>query len=546
MRFTNKVVCIIFIGLSPLFVVAQSKEKPKDNWQNLDLKTDGVFGISTEKAYNLLKGKVAMPIIVAVIDGGIFEVHEDLKTSMWINEKEIPGNGVDDDKNGYADDINGWNFIGSPNKNVQYDNMELTRLVKKLQPKYSAALNSTPFNEEERKEFVQYQKLIAAYMDELQKAQMGYENTMLFKRYLEEITAKMKINNPVLADFDKYKPANDIESRVLKALKSELKDGTTLNEIQEDLTEGFKYYSTLLKYHLNLDYNSRDSVGDNYSDSNERIYGNPDITGPDAEHGTHVAGIIAASRINNLGIKGVADNVKIMGIRAVPDGDERDKDVANAIRYAVDNNAKIINMSFGKSYSWDKKVVDEAVKYAMSKNVLLIHAAGNDGLNTDKENNFPNRLFVDSIGVNMGKAPLWIEVGASGWKNDEDLVADFSNFGKKTVDVFAPGVKINSTMPDSKYKENDGTSMASPVVAGLAALIWSYYPYLSALQVKEAIMNSVSKVEQKVKIKENGSSKKVSFDEISVSGGIVNAYNAILLAEKMSKSQSSNSQSEVN
>ncbi len=225
-------------------------------------------------------------------------------------------------------------------------------------------------------------------------------------------------------------------------------------------------------------------------------------------------------------------NVKIMAIRTVPDGDERDKDVANSIRYAVDNGAKIINMSFGKGYSWDKKVVDEAVKYAVSKDVLLVHAAGNEAKNTEKEDNVPNRFYVDSTGVTMGTAEGWIEVGASSWKNDEDLVASFSNYGGKTVDVFAPGVKINSTMPDSKYKENDGTSMASPVVAGLAALIRSYYPQFTAVQVKEIIMNSVTKVEQKVKIKEEGTSKKVALSEISVSGGVVNAYNALLLAEK--------------
>ena len=543
MRFINKLFYTVALSILPIVGFAQSEEKPKPNWQNLDLKQDGVFGISTEKAYtNLLKGKSSKPVIVAVIDGGIDEEHEDLKSIMWTNIKEIAGNKVDDDKNGYIDDVNGWNFIGSAKGNVQYDNTELTRLIAKLQPKYSAALNTTPFNEKEKLEFLSYQKMIAVYMDELQKARMGSENTFLFNKYLGEIMAKMKKNDPTLTDFEVYKPASEIEGRVLKAIKSELKKNPDFNKLKDDLKDGLKYYDTTLKYHLNLDYNPRDLVGDNYFNSNEHIYGNSDVTGPDADHGTHVGGIIAASRNNDLGIKGVADNVKIMSIRTVPDGDERDKDVANAIRYAVDNNAKIINMSFGKSYSWDKKVVDEAVKYAMSKNVLLIHAAGNDGKNTDKENNFPNRLFVDSLGVNMGKADLWIEVGASGWKNDDKLVADFSNYGKQSVDVFAPGVKINSTLPDSKYKDNDGTSMASPVVAGLAAMIWSYFPTLSALQIKEVIINSVSKVDQKVKVKENGNSKKVAFAEVCVSGGIVNAFDAVLLAEKISKSNSSASQ----
>ena len=525
------------MAIVPLIVSAQEIEKPKDNWQNLDLKSDGVFGISTEKAYKeLLKGRSSTPVIVAVLDGGIDEEHEDLKKVMWINADEIKGNSIDDDKNGYQDDINGWNFLGSSKGNVQYDNMELVRLIRKLQPKYAAALNTTPFNEKERKEFVLYKKLITDYMEKLQSAQMGLANSTIFKRYMEEIVAKMKVENPTLADFEDYKAANDIEEQVLKAIKSELKKDTEFSKIKEDIEEGLKYYNTLVKYHLNLDFDPRDMVGDDYSNSKERLYGNNDVTGPDAEHGTHVGGIIGAIRDNNLGIKGVADNVRIMGVRTVPDGDERDKDVANAIRYAVDNGAKVINMSFGKSYSWDKKIVDEAVQYAMEKDVLLVHAAGNDGKNTDRVDNFPNKQFVDSLGINMGKAGAWIEVGASGWKNDETLLADFSNYGKKSVDVFAPGVKINSTYPNSTYKENDGTSMASPVVAGLAALIWSYYPELTALEVKDVIMKSVTKVDTKVKIKEETGSKKVPFSEISVAGGVVNAYSALQLAQKMSVS----------
>jgi len=535
MNFISKILYTASLLTLPFFALAQSDkdEKPKDNWQNLDLKDDGVFGISTEKAYKeLLKGKKSTPVIVAIIDGGIDEEHEDLKKIMWVNTKEIPGNGVDDDKNGYVDDINGWNFIGSAKANVHHDNMELIRLINKFQPKYASALNSTPFNEKERKEFQLYQKLVTDYMAKLQSAQMGLQNTTMIKKYLDEITSSMNNDNPSLDDLNSYKPSNDMQSQVIKFIKSELKKDDFM-KFYKELLDGIKYYDAEVKYHLNVDFDPRkDSVGDDYSNSNERIYGNNDITGPDAEHGTHVAGIVSAIRTNDIGIKGVANSVKIMGVRTVPDGDERDKDVANAIRYAVDNGAKILNMSFGKAYAWDKKVVDEAVKYAVSKGVLLVHAAGNDSKNTEKEDNFPTRLFTDSTGVNMGTAEGWIEVGATGWTNDEDLVATFSNFGGKTVDVFAPGVKINSTMPGSTYKENDGTSMAAPVVSGLAALIWSHYPQFTALQVKDIIMNSVTKVEQKVKIKEEGDNKRVLLSEISVSGGVVNAYNALLLAEK--------------
>lgn len=535
MNLLNKALYTLAILTLPFVSFAQSTEdeSPVANWQNLDLKSDGVFGISTEKAYkDILKGKKSSPIIVAVIDGGIDIEHEDLKKVLWVNQKEIPGNGIDDDKNGYADDVHGWNFIGSPKANIHYDNMEVIRLVNKLEPKYAAALNSTPFTEVERKEFQTYKKVVTDYMAKLQSAQMGLQNTTMIKKYLDEITAKLGKENPTSDDFGEYKAANDIESQVIKFIRPELKKGG-FKKFYEELNDGIKYYTTQVKYNLNVEFDPRkDSVGDDYANSYERYYGNNNVKGPDAEHGTHVAGIVGAIRNNDLGIKGVANNVKIMAIRTVPDGDERDKDVANSILYAVDNGAKILNMSFGKSYAWDKKVVDDAVKYAVSKGVLLVHAAGNDGKNTEKEDNFPNRLFTDSLGKTMGTAEGWIEVGASGWKNDEDLVASFSNYGGKTVDVFAPGVKINSTMPGSTYKENDGTSMAAPVVAGLAAMIWSHYPLFTAIQIKDIIMNSVVKVEQKLKIKEDGDNRKVLLSDISVSGGIVNAYNALQLAEK--------------
>jgi len=535
MKLFNKLVHILIFLSFPVFVLAQSvkDDKPKENWQNLDLQADGAFGISTERAYkDLLKKLKSSPVIVAVIDGGIDEEHVDLKSVMWVNTKEIPSNGIDDDNNGYIDDIHGWNFIGSQKANVHQDNMELIRLINKFSPKYASALNSTPFNEKERKEFQLYQKLITEYMDELQSAQMGLQNTTMIKKYLDEIKSSLNNDIPTLDDLNSFKTTNDMQSRVIKFIKPELKD-KDFKEFYEELLDGIKYYDTRIKYHLNVDFDPRkDSVGDNYSDSKQRVYGNNDITGPDAEHGTHVAGIVGAIRNNDIGIKGIADHVKIMGIRAVPDGDERDKDVANAIRYAVDNGAKILNMSFGKSYTWDKKVVDEAVKYAVSKGVLLVHAAGNDSKNTEKEDNFPSKFYTDSTGVKMGTAEAWIEVGATSWTNDEDLVATFSNFGGKTVDVFAPGVKINSTMPGSTYKENDGTSMAAPVVSGLAALIWSHYPKLKAVDIKDIIMNTVTKVEQKVKINEDGDNKRVYLNEISVSGGVVNAYNALILAEK--------------
>lgn len=571
-----KIIYVSIICLSPLLSRSQDKDKPKDNWQNLDLKSDGMFGISTEKAYNeLLKSKPYKSVIVAVIDGGVDEQHEDLKDVVWKNIKEIAGNKIDDDHNGYSDDVFGWNYLGSSKGNVQYDNLEMIRLIRIYQEKYASTLNSTPLNPVERKEFKLYKKLVTEYMDERQQATLGvdyYSRILIALNDIEKSLSKQSIS---VKDIENFKGKTDDDDRAIKTIKKASKKEPSYLKIKEQLNDALDFYNKQLKYHLNLEFDPRDSIGDNYKNYKDLAYGNNDIKGPDALHGSHVSGIIGANRKNNIGIKGVADHVQIMALRAVPNGDERDKDIANSIRYAVDNGAKVINMSFGKQYSWNKAIVDSAVKYAVSKDVLLVHAAGNDGKNNDLSNNFPSKFYGDSVNENFkhlekplfnplevnnnnkgvfipkkratnkklkdsiatvpigAQANSWIEVGASGWKDDDELVASFSNFGKLSVDVFAPGVDINSTVPGSKYKEEEGTSMASPVVAGLAALIRSYYPSLTAVQVKDIILNSVSKVNHKVKVKdETGGSKRVTLQDISVSGGIVNAYNAVLLAQK--------------
>ncbi|PYF70035.1 S8 family peptidase [Pedobacter nutrimenti] len=515
-----------FIGLAllaamPFFTFAQ-----KPNWQNLDLKADSTFGMSTEKAYQeLLKGKKSKPVIVGVLDGGVDYNHEDLKRIIWINKKEKPDNGIDDDKNGYIDDVRGWNFIGSAKGSVDHEALELTRLLRRDQAKFANA-DASSVAAADLPAFQAYQKMKADYDDKLAEAKSGLENTIGFKSVVDAMLKKMGKENPSSTDIQNYQPENELEGRVRNILLDQLKDQRFEEFYKAQLVEGITYFQGRIDYNLNMTYDPRaEFVGDNYADSRERFYGNNDIKGPDAKHGTHVAGIIAADRTNNLGIKGVADNVLIMGVRAVPDGDERDKDVANAIRYAVDNGAKVLNMSFGKAYSWDKAVVDDAIKYAMSKDVLLVQAAGNENQNIDVDKNFPDRRYNDG-----GQAGAFIVVGASGWKDDESLKASFSNYGKTTVDVFAPGVKIYSTVPDSKYENLDGTSMASPAVAGLAALIRSYYPKFSAQQVKDIILKSVVKVNHNVNLKVGEETKSVPFSDLCVTGGIVNVYNALKLA----------------
>jgi subtilisin family serine protease len=510
----------------PICLKAQDVTKPIPNWQNLDLKTDNFFGISTEKTYNeLLKEKKHVPVLVAVIDGGVDINHEDLKQVIWTNPAEVAGNNTDDDKNGYIDDLHGWDFIGSSKGDVHYDNLELTRLTRLYNAKFANA-DTTALTGKDLTDFKAYGLMKTDLDKRLQKAQKTYDIITRFSSLLDAMLPKLNNPNPKLDDIKSYNPDNDGEAYVKRILVSALGDFKDLADFREqEINSPLKHYKEQLDYHLNIGFDPRSIVGDNYTDSNERFYGNTDVAGPDADHGSHVAGIIGAVRTNNIGVMGVANDVMIMSVRTVPNGDERDKDVANAIRYAASNGAKVINMSFGKGYSFDKKAVDDAVRFAMSKDVLIVHAAGNDNKNTEVDNNFPTRVYEDKT-----EAKGWIEVGASGLKDDETLKASFSNYGKSSVDVFAPGVKINSTTPNSTYAEHDGTSMASPVVAGLAALIRSYYPKLSAIQVKEIILKTVVKIDHKIIVKDGDKKKKVAFDDLCVSGGVVNAYNALKLA----------------
>jgi subtilisin family serine protease len=509
-----------------LILAVMSARAQHPNWQNKDLVADSVFGISTEKAYSTLlqHHKKAKTVVVAVIDGGVDTAHEDLKSVIWNNPKETY-NGMDDDQNGYADDVHGWNFIGGPKGDIQYENLELTRLIRKEKVLYDSLPDSLLPD--------QYRRMKEDYDRQLAQAQGMVNGMGKFKDLLDSVTQKIGKENPTLEDFKNYQPADNREMRVKQFTLNQLGRNRDFSTFKKEIDRTVEHYKTELDYHLNIRYDPRSVVGDNEQDSVQRNYGNDDVKGPDANHATHVSGIIGAVRDNGIGINGVADHVRIMSVRVVPDGDERDKDVANGIRYAADNGAKVINMSFGKAYSPAKSVVDEAVKYAISKDVLIVHAAGNEGVNLDSSDNFPNRRYLTG-----GEADAWIEVGASDEKNDSSLVAGFSNYGKRNVDVFAPGVQIYSSTPGSHYEYYNGTSMASPVVAGLAALIRAYYPKLSAVQVKDIILRSVVKVDHAVIIKDgNGKKQSVPFSAVCVSGGIVNAYNALELAKHYKKSR---------
>ena len=454
----NFLLTILFFGFN--YLVLSQAIPGTLNWYN----GEGV-GMHTNKAYKLLKKRKSKEIIVAVIDSGVDIEHEDLKDKIWTNSKEIPNNKKDDDNNGFIDDIHGWNFLGnSKGENMNEARLEKTRILAKLAPKYEG------INPQEIKSDAEYEL------------------------YLEVLAS-------VEEDRAMYEPYMDM-------LNKGLLDPETA-----------KYINDQINFNLNPDYDDRTLIGDNPEDLNDKKYGNPDVEGPDALHGTHVAGIIGANRTNNLGVEGVADNVKIMSVRTVPNGDEHDKDVALAIRYAVDNGAKVINMSFGKSYSPRAKWVYEAMAYADSKGVLLVHAAGNDAKDIDLEPNFPTEKYD----FQTSDLTHIITVGASTRNDNESIVASFSNYGKGQVDVFAPGFEIYNTVPQSAYMNLQGTSMASPMVAGMAALLASYFPSLTMSQIKDAIVKSV--VVKKPLI------------DLCNTGGVVNVVNAVKYCQKLEKSK---------
>ena len=520
---TSKIASLPIETLEGKNIPTQVENPSKDElktWPHRDLLTTGYPGISLAEAYKALKGRKAQTVIVGVVDSGVDINHEDLKSIIWTNPKEIPNNGIDDDKNGYVDDVHGWNFLGEINQ----DNLEYVRILKKgdtSNPDYKRA------EEKYDKEFKDANEKIELYSqikERIAQSDALIQKHLGKKEYTEE-------------DLDKIDASSLQLLGAVRGMKYLLSNGVSVKETLEELSEGIKHYEDRLKYGLNKEFNPRKVLNDNPDDITDKIYGNNNVIGPTAEgalHGTHVAGIIAAVRHNNIGIDGVADHVRIMPVRTVPDGDEYDKDVALALRYAIDNGAKVINTSFGKEFSPHKEWVYDALKYAAEKDVLIVNAAGNDTKNIDTQLTFPDdnidgKEFTDTM----------ITIGALNYEYNENLVASFSNYGKNNVDLFSPGVQIYATVPENKYKFLDGTSMAAPEVAGVAALIRAYFPTLKAREVKQILMESgLVPTVKEVLVGGRGEeqeAKRMLFSELSKSGKIVNAYNAIILAAKRSK-----------
>jgi subtilisin family serine protease len=497
-------------------------ETQLQRWSHLDLSNDSIPGMSVDKAYaELLKDKKGTTVIVGIVDSGVDIEHDDLKSVVWTNKKEIPGNGKDDDKNGYIDDINGWNFLGDITK----ENYEYERIA----------------NNKNLVDEATFLKAKAASDKKFEDAKAGkaqMEMAMTATRNADEVLQKHLGKSVYTADEVAKIESSDAEIKRSKAIIGQmLSYGMPIPDLLSEIKKQSDQMDVILSGPKSYtDY--RKILGDNPEDLKDTKYGNNNVIGPDkneALHGTHVAGIVAQTRNNNIGGDGIANNVQILTARAVPDGDEYDKDIALAIRYAVDNGAKVINGSFGKAFSPHKQWVYDAIKYAEKKDVLIVHAAGNDAKDIDIEDNFPN----DSDDKKTEFASNVITVGALNYEYGAKVVADFSNFGQLNVDVFAPGVQIYATVPNNTFQFLQGTSMASPNVAGVAALIRSYYPKLSAKQVKRILMDSGNPITQDVIVGGDESNQK-PFTTLAVSGKMVNAYNALVMAEQMSKNPKQN------
>ena len=534
-KFSSLILCSVIFATS---VIAQTskKEAPK-GWHLMDKEKSGFYGVSIDKAYDFAKSKnlKSKTVIVAVIDSGIDTLHEDLKPILWVNKKEIPNNNIDDDKNGYTDDVHGWNFIGGKDgRNVKENSLEVNRVYHMYKFKYEGkTINENELNAADLEEYTMWKKAEKKTMG----SQEGGADVVIMKKFLAntkkaDSTLKVAMGKEIYTgtELDAYTTKNDAEKKAKVNLLGLMKGNNQMEATNKEFITGFEDYVSgeerkqEAKTKAPFDYRG-DIVKDNPTDFNDKNYGNKDIMAATSSHGTHCSGIIGAIRGNGKGVDGVASDVRIMTIRAVPDGDEHDKDVALAIRYAVDNGAQIISMSFGKDFSPRKDWVDDAVKYAESKDVLLVHAAGNDAKDVDTEDNFPSALFKDG----KYRPNNYITVGASGDPTNGGLTANFSNYGKNEVDVFAPGVQIYSSVPGGNtYGNASGTSMACPLVAGIAALTLQYYPNLSAKQLKYVIEKSAIQPDQKVM--KPGSDEKVNLSDLSKTGGIANACEALKLA----------------
>jgi len=527
LRTSTAALAWLLLSIAPTFAQDNLKQ-----WHTRDAQ-EGFYGVSSEKAIELLEksGRKPKKVRVAIIDSGTDIFHEDLKDNIWVNTGEIPDNGIDDDGNGYVDDVHGWNFMGNgQGVNLVHANLEMTRIYRKLAPRFEK-VDASAVAKEDKADYALFLEVKSKIEESRNEAKGQFAQleafVTIFRAADSAATAELGEGYTIEA-VQGWEP--DESMQLLKGILVGVMSDPNFDK--KSLNKYYDYFNHQLEYHYNPNYDDRAVIGDDPDDMNERIYGNNQVWYEQADHGTHVSGIVGAVRGNGIGMDGIAPNVELMILRAVPNGDEFDKDIANAIRYAADNGAEIINMSFGKGYSPHTEAVHAAIRHAEQKGVLMVHAAGNDGNDLDKTANFPHPRYT------FQKQPCstWLTVGASTHTGDERFIAVFSNYGKKEVDLFSPGARIYSTKPSNTYEFEDGTSMAAPVVSGVAALLKSYFPELTAVQLRDLLVSTVRTYpKQKVLMPDSdyNPTKLVKMNKISRTGGVVNALDAAEKALRM-------------
>ncbi|WP_420571375.1 S8 family serine peptidase [Kordia sp.] len=519
--------------ISSGFVKKQLTNTEWQDWQHKDIAKDSIAGISLDKAYECLKNIKGDTVLVAVLDTRLIKGNEDLKNLLWTNKDEIPNNNIDDDKNGYIDDIHGWNFLGNKNGAQEYRaNFEFVRVIRKFDPLFKGKKRQ---NIKDTVNYDIYTKAKRTLQDEIH---IVNQNIL----YLDSVKA---LRSETKKELSKFYPDISLDVKVLDSMLRTEKDSTIIKKIiflkeydsnKQWYVNRYKRERRHLEIYYNKDYKERSVIKDNSNDLTDINYGNPTIFSdsiyPKHTHSIKVVSVLAANRTNNYGIKGVTNSSKIMMVTVSPFGDEHDKDIALGIRYAVDNGAKIINITFTKYFSLHSDWVREAIKYASRNNVLIVCSAGNYSKNLDNETPYPND--TDTTGNEVVDNLMMI--GSSTPFANEFLVSDYSNYGKKNVDIFAPGEFIYTSIGKNNYNFTSGTSYSAPIVSGIAALIRSHYPNLTAAEVKQIIMKSG--VSYDIMVNKPSTSKEkelVPFSSLSKSGKIVNAYNALLMAEEVSK-----------
>jgi subtilisin family serine protease len=516
-------------------------------WHWKDLEKDGVHGVSLFKAQQLLTDLKLkpMPIIIAILDGGIDTAHLQIKPLLWNNPKEIPGNALDDDQNGYIDDVHGWNFLGNAaGQNINKASDEKSRIYHRYKNEFKQdKIDSVSWDAKKKQDFYSWQQAAAEIVFSEDDAA-----NLSFIKMARNAVVKMGLilireivdTNFTTEQLEAYQPIGKLTAdtkisylRTMQALGIDRMSGH--HSIVEDLND---YIAGKDQSAVSIDTPPEDLrkkiTQDQYENFNDQYYGNNNITGPNAKHGTHVAGLAAGIVDTNFTKSNFSNPIQIMGVRVVPDGDEYDKDVALGIRYAVNNGAKVINMSFGKSFSPEQAWVDSAIRYAASKDVLIIHSAGNESYDLNNKSVYPSpysNVFKD-------KASNMITVGAS---SDpviaESILTDFSNYGNKIVDVLSPGNKIFSSLPNQAFGFLNGTSMSAPILSHIAALVRAYFPKLSATEVKAILLQSNWKPnDSNALFPIPQTDQSIKLTDISAEGGIINAalsiQNAILFQRK--------------